>query len=252
MHALDKLFLQSQPLADRRRAVFHCKQTIGQKMSQLITEKENKRFAANTADMTQEDFLVIAILEMCTDPELSKRFREVKTNELTWEKLRDVAETYERATASDNRAMMVNSNRRNGRKNQSTQGTSTKQCYRCNRKGHAAKDSRTNKEKLYCKFCIAKGHVSEACKKEKAKSNGNQKSGNTHKARQITDVGTPELTDDESNDHKVGRTIVTCSDGYKVYHTTGEDGEDQEPTDEVYRTIEGSTRKTSITPPLLL
>ena len=71
-------------------------------MSQLIAEKENERFAANTTD--------IAILEMCTDPELSKRFREVKTNELTWEKLRDVAETYERATASDARAMMVNSN----------------------------------------------------------------------------------------------------------------------------------------------
>ena len=92
---------------------------IGQKMSQLITEKENERFAANTADMTQDYFFVIAILEMCTDPELSKRFREVKTDELTWEKLRDVAETYELATASDNRAMMVNSNRRNGRKNQS-------------------------------------------------------------------------------------------------------------------------------------
>ena len=44
MNALDKLFLKSQPLADRRRAIFHCKQTIGQKMSQLITEKENERF----------------------------------------------------------------------------------------------------------------------------------------------------------------------------------------------------------------
>ena len=80
-------------------------------MSQLITEKENERFAANTADMTQDDFFVIVFLEMCTDPELSKRFREVKTNELTWEKLRDVAETYERATVFDARAMMVNSNR---------------------------------------------------------------------------------------------------------------------------------------------
>ena len=109
-----------------------------------------------------------------------------------------------------------------------------------------------DKDKLYCKFCRAKGHISEACKKEKAKSNGNQKSGNTHKAQQITSVGTPELMDDESNDHKVGRTIVTCSDGYKVYRMTGEDEEDQEPTDEVYRTIEGGTKKTSITPPLLL
>ena len=64
--------------------------------------------------MTQDDFFVIVILEMCTDPELSKRFREVKTDELTWEKLREVAETYERATASDTRAMMVNSNNRFG------------------------------------------------------------------------------------------------------------------------------------------
>ena len=52
---------------------------------------------------------------MCTDPELSKRFCEVKTDELTWERLRDVAETYERATASDARTMMVNSNGRYGR-----------------------------------------------------------------------------------------------------------------------------------------
>ena len=66
-------------------------------MSQLITEKDNERFAANTADMKQHDFFVIAILQMCTDPELSKRFREVKTYDLTWEKLREVAETYERA-----------------------------------------------------------------------------------------------------------------------------------------------------------
>ena len=43
VYPLDKLFLKSQPLADRWRAVFHCKQTIGQKMSQLITKKENKK-----------------------------------------------------------------------------------------------------------------------------------------------------------------------------------------------------------------
>ena len=61
------------------------------------------RHAANTADMTQDDHFVIAILEMCTDPELSKRFREVKAGELTWEKLKDVAEVYERATTSDNK-----------------------------------------------------------------------------------------------------------------------------------------------------
>ena len=46
VHALDKLFLKSQPLADRRRAIFHFKQAIGQKMSELITDKENERFAA--------------------------------------------------------------------------------------------------------------------------------------------------------------------------------------------------------------
>ena len=52
-----------------------------------------------------------------------------------------------------------------------------------------------------------------------------------NKARQITDAATPEITDDESSDHKVGRTIVMCSDGYKVFRMTGEDEEDQEPTD---------------------
>ena len=166
MNALDKLFLKIQPLADRRRAIFHYKQTIGQKMSQLIAEKENERFAANTADMTSDDYFVIAILEMCTDPELSKRFGEVKTNELT-EKLKDVAEVYERATTSDNQAMLVNSNKTNWKKNQNAQNTSTKQCYRCNRKGHAAREYRTDKEKLYCIFCKTKGHISEACKKER-------------------------------------------------------------------------------------
>ena len=98
--------------------------------------------------MTQNDFFVIAILEMCTDPELSKMFREVKTDELTWERLRDVAETYERATTSDARAMMVNSNDRFGKRNQGTQGTGIKTCYRCNKKGHTSKECRTDKEKL--------------------------------------------------------------------------------------------------------
>ena len=79
-----------------------------------------------------------------------------------------------------------------------------------------------------------------------------QKSGNTHKARQMLDTSTPNLTDDESNDHKVGRAIVSCNDEYKIYRMTGREEEDQEPTDEVYRTIEGGTRKTSTTPPLLL
>ena len=107
-------------------------------------------------------------------------------------------------------------------------------------------------QKLYCKFCKAKGHAPDACKKQKAKSNGNQKSGNTHKARQILDTSTPNLTDGESNDHKVGKTIVSCSDEYKIYRMTGREEEDQEPTDGVYRTIEGGTMKTSIDPPLLL
>ena len=57
---------------------------------------------------------------------------------------------------------------------------------------------------------------------------------------------------DEFSDHKVGRTIVSSSDDYKVYCMTGGEEEEQEPTDEVYRTIEGGTRKTSIAPPLLL
>ena len=139
---------------------------------------------------------------MCTDPELSKSFGEVKTDELTWERLRDVAETYERATASGARAMMVN---RFGKKNQST---GIKTCYRWNKKGHTSKECRTDKEKLYCKHCKDKGHASDACKKHKAKSNGNQKSGNPHKARQILDTSTPNITNDESSDHKVGRTIV--------------------------------------------
>ena len=199
--------------------------------------------------MTQDDFFVIAILEMCTDPELSKRFSEVKTDELTWEKLREVAETYERATASDTRAMMVNSNNRFGKR---SQGTSIKTCYRCNRKGHTSKECRTDKEKLFCKHCKAKGNASNACKKNKAKSNGNQRSGNPHKARQILDTSTPNITDNESSDQKVGRTIVSSSDDYKVYRMTGGEEEEQEPTNEVYRTIEGGTRKTSITPPLLL
>ena len=121
-----------------------------------------------------------------------------------------------------------------------------------NRKGHTSKECRTDKEKLFCKHCKAKGHASDACKKNKAKSNGNQRSGNPHKARQMLDTSTPNITDDESNDHKVGRTIVSSSDDYKVYRMIGGEEEEQEPTDKVYRTIEGGTRKTSITPPLLL
>ena len=46
------------------------------------------------------------------------------------------------------------------------------------------------------------------------------------------DATSPNLTDDKSNDHKVGRTIVSCSDEYKIYCMTGREEEDQEPTDE--------------------
>ena len=145
IHVLNKLFLKSQPLAADGEPYSTASRRSGRKCPSLS---------------------VIAILEMCTDPELSKRFREVKTNEFTWDKLKEVVEVYERATASDNRAMLVNSNKKNWKKNQSKQGTSTKQCFRCNRKSHSARECRTYKEKLYYKFCKAKGHVSEACKKE--------------------------------------------------------------------------------------
>ena len=91
----------------------------------------------------------------------------------------------------------------------------------------------TKTKKHGCKFCKAKGHASDACKKQKAKSNSNQKSGNTHKARQILDTASPNLTDDESNDHKVGRTIISC-DEYKIYRMTGREEKDQEPTNEVF------------------
>ena len=50
----------------------------------------------------------------------TQQFREVKTDELTRERLRDVAETYKRATASDTRAMMVNSNNIFGKRSQGT------------------------------------------------------------------------------------------------------------------------------------
>ena len=73
-----------------------------------------------------------------------------------------------------------------------------------------------------------------------------------HKARQVTGAETPGDTDDETSDHKIGKTTVTCSEGYKVYRMTGEDEEEQEPTREVYRTIEGGNRKTSFIPPLML
>ena len=152
--------------------------------------------AANTADMKQNDHFVIAILEMCPDLELSKRFHEVKADELTWEKLKDVAEVYERATTSDNRAMMVNSNKKNLKKNQNALVTNTKQCWRCNKKGHITKEFKTDKDKLYCKFCEAKGHISEACKKEREKNrnNGTSRPNNTHKARQVTGAKIPKGT----------------------------------------------------------
>ena len=61
-------------------------------------------------------------------------------------------------------------------------------------KGHNTKKCRTEKDKLYCKFCRAKGHVSEACKKEKTRNNGMSRPNNTHKARQVTGAETPEDT----------------------------------------------------------
>ena len=70
--------------------------------------------------------------------------------------------------------------------------------------------------------------------------------------RQVTGSKSPEDTDDETSDHKVGRTIVTCTNGYKIYCMTGEDKEEWEPAHEVYSTIEGGKQKTSVTPPLLL
>ena len=68
----------------------------------------------------------------------------------------------------------------------------------------------------------------------------------------MLDTSIPNITDDESNDHKVGRTIVSDSDDYKVNRKTGGEDEEDEPVDGFYMTIEGGSRKTSITPPLLL
>ena len=37
---------------------------------------------------------------------------------------------------------------------------------------------------------------------------------------------TPEDTEDEANEHRLGRTIITCSDSYKVYRMTGDKREE--------------------------
>ena len=42
-----------------------------------------------------------------------KKVPGVKANDLTWEKLKDIAEVYKRATTLDNKAMIVNSNKIN-------------------------------------------------------------------------------------------------------------------------------------------
>ena len=86
------------------------------------------------------------------------------------------------------------------------------------------------------------------------RKNGTPKPSNKHKARQMVNTETPDDTEDKANEHRVGRAIVMSNDHYKVYRMTGiqrEDEEECEPTHQVYRTIEGGNRKTSITPPLL-
>ena len=154
--ALDRVereFMKTHPLLNRRVAFLTMKQPEGQQMSEFLVTFKQSGKEADVDTMTIEELKATLIIGSCSNKELRTKLLEMRpatANKPTVPELEQVVAAFEARKASED---LLNNGSRS-RRADSSQG----KCHRCQQKGHFVKDCTVPKWQLECKVCGTKGH----------------------------------------------------------------------------------------------
>ena len=167
--ALDRVeavFMMAHPLLNRRVAFFNMKQAEGQPMSEHIIALKLAALEADVDSMSAEDHKASRIISSCTEGELLTKLLDMKPavdNKPTVVELEKVVADFEARKISE--GLLIGG----GAKSRRVKNDKDK-CWKCQQKGHFARECTFPKDKLQCKICNTKGlhNTFEGCQgKEK-------------------------------------------------------------------------------------
>ena len=211
---IDRDYKSHNPLTVRRLHFGRCKQEKAENYTDYIVKLEAANKEGDIAVMSPQDVMCLQMLSGCQDSELLKEL--LKVQPCTVDLLKQEAIKYEahKLTAGEingglggHRASKVDSS---GGENKNE----TKTCYKCYKKGHVAYNCKVKKSQLKCEFCKTTGyHVNnDYCKDKQSKKPKEdeevaKKVDSTKSATKIP-VGTPSVSDIESDDDHSGQTTI--------------------------------------------
>ena len=150
---VEKEFMKTHPLLNRRVSFLTLKQPEGQLMSEhLVTFKQSGK-EADVDSMSPEDLKATLIISSCTNKELTTKLLELTpavADKPTVAELEKVITDYEARKTSEE---LLNPNSRSRRVD-----AGKGKCHRCQQKGHFIRDCKVPKDQLECKVCNTKGN----------------------------------------------------------------------------------------------
>ena len=204
--ALDRVeaqFMLIHPLLNRRVQFLTMQQAEGQLMSEHIIGLTKAGMEADVDTMTPEDWKATRIISSCTDKEMRTKLLEMKpavANKPTVTELEKVVADFEARKISED--LLTGG----GPKNRRIQKEKDKgKCWKCQQKGHFARECTFPKDKLYCKVCNTKGNHNtfEGCQGKKEYPQKEKKPKKKEKSRRSVTPGpdgTGSATDTENED----------------------------------------------------
>ena len=158
--ALDRVeaqFMLIHPLLNRRVQFLTMQQAEGQLMSEHIIGLTKAGMEADVDTMTPEDWKATRIISSCTDKEMRTKLLEMKpavANKPTVVELEKVVADFEARKISED--LLTGGGAKNRRTLQKDKDKG--KCWRCQQKGHFARDCTFPKDKLHCKVCNTRGN----------------------------------------------------------------------------------------------
>ena len=193
--ALDRVeaqFMLIHPLLNRRVQFLTMQQAEGQLMSEHIIGLTKAGMEADVDTMTPEDWKATRIISSCTDKEMRTKLLEMKpavANKPTVTELEKVVADFEARKISEDLLGGPKSRRIQEKKDKG-------KCWKCQQKGHFARECTFPKDKLYCKVCNTKGNHNtfQGCQGKKEYPQKEKKNKKKEKSRRSITPG-PDLNE---------------------------------------------------------
>ena len=248
--ALDRVeaqFMLIHPLLNRRVHFLTMQQAEGQLMSEHIIGLTKAGMEADVDTMNPEDWKATRIISSCTDKEMRTKLLEMKpavANKPTVAELEKVVADFEARKISED--LLTGG----GPKSRRIQEKKDKgKCWKCQQKGHFARECTFPKDKLYCKVCNTKGNHNtfDGCQGKKEfpqKEKKNKKKEKSRRSQTPGPEGNGSATDTENEDSSpehedhnrrvvarrvvarsarrvmARRVVARCADNYPVRRVT--------------------------------